>query len=74
MGELRDEYAGRVEFVIVPAGETARRKAELEAFHLISRGHGLVAFDRSGEAVTTIAGHRFGRDEIVMALNQVLEP
>jgi hypothetical protein len=74
VGELRSEYAGRVEFVVVPAAETKQRQAEIEDYHLAPRGHGLVAFDRAGEAVCTIAGHSYGREEIVMAIGQVLAP
>jgi hypothetical protein len=71
---LRAEYEGRVEFTIISPEETAERGAELEALHLISRGHGLVAFDQAGEAVVTIAGHNFGEDEILMAVGQVVSP
>ncbi len=65
---------GRVDFVIVPAEETAARGDELERYFLASRGHGLVAFDQAREPVVIIAGHRFGREEIEMAVAQVLEP
>ena len=71
---LRDEYEGRVEFTIISPEETAQSGADLEAYHLASRGHGLIAFDQSGEAVLTIAGHTFGKEEILMAIAQVLSP
>ncbi len=74
MSELQGDYVDRVEFVIVPAEETAVRGDELEQYFLASRGHGLVAFDQAREPVVIIAGHRFGREEIEMAVAQVLEP
>jgi hypothetical protein len=74
VSELRAEHGDEVDFVVVPPQETARRSAELGLFHLSSRKHGLVAFDASGEPVVTIAGHRFGRAELEMALAQVVEP
>lgn len=74
VGELQNEYPDRVSFVIVPGAETKQRTAEIERYHLASRGHGLVAFDAAGEPVMTIAGHQFGRDEIVMAIQQATLP
>jgi hypothetical protein len=74
VSELRDEQGDAVEFVIVPASETARRQAEIEHYNLAVRKHGLVAFDASGEPVLTISGHNFGRPEIEMAVAQVAKP
>jgi hypothetical protein len=74
VSELRDEYAGQVEFVVVPAEETARRGQEIERYHLAARKHGLVAFDRSGAVVVTIAGHQFGREELLLAIAQASQP
>lgn len=74
VGELEKEYGDRVNFVIVEPEDTKARTAELERYQLASRRHGLVAFDASGEVVVTIAGHQFGRDEIMMAISQVAEP
>ena len=71
---MRGEYQGKVDLTIIPSEETAERGDELAAYQLVSRGHGLVAFTRSGDAVLTIAGHRFGSDEIRMAIGQVIEP
>jgi hypothetical protein len=71
VGELREERGDEIEFVIVPAEETAARAEELEYFHLMSRKHGLVAFDAFGEPVLTIAGHSYGRPEIEMAIRQI---
>jgi hypothetical protein len=69
VGELRNEH-GEVDWVVVPAEETAKRKDEIERYHLSARKHGLVAFDAAGEPVLTIAGHNFGRSELEMALKQ----
>lgn len=71
VGELRDVYGEKVDFVIVPAAETAKRGAEIERYNLAVRKHGLVAFDARGEAVLTIAGHTFAKPEIEMAVAQV---
>ena len=73
VGELEKEYEGRVEFEIVSPEETGRRGAELKKYHLASRGHGLVVLAATGEAVMTLAGHQFGRDEILMGIGQVIE-
>ena len=73
MGELEREYGDRVDFVIIAAEETKQRGDELERYMLASRSHGLVAFDAAGEVVVTIAGHQFGREEIVMAIGQIAE-
>ena len=74
VSELRDVHAEKVDFVIVPALETAQRGAEIELYNLTARKHGLVAFDASGEPVLTISGHNFARPEIEMAVKQVATP
>lgn len=74
VGELRSVYGEKVDFVIVDAVETAKRADEIARYNLAVRKHGLVAFDASGEAVLTIAGHTFGRPEIEMAVAQVAKP
>lgn len=74
VGELQNEYADRVSFVVVPGEETKARAEEIERYHLSARGHGLVAFDAAGEPVMTIAGHQFGRDEILVAIQQATLP
>jgi len=74
VSELRNAYAEKVDFVIVPAAETARRQDEIQRFNLTARKHGLVALDASGEPVLTIAGHNFGRAELEMAVAQVAKP
>ena len=73
MGELETEYGNQVDFVVIDAEETKQRGDELELYLLASRSHGLVAFDAAGEVVVTIAGHQFGREEIVMAIGQITE-
>ena len=74
VSELRDVHGEKVEFVIVPAAETARRQDEIQRFNLAARKHGLVAFDASGEPVLTLAGHSYGRAELEMAVAQIAKP
>jgi hypothetical protein len=74
VSELRAEHGEAVDFVVVPAAETARRKDEVERFLFGGRRHGLVAFDASGAPVVIFAGHSFGRAEIELALGQVAGP
>lgn len=74
MSELRDVYGEKVDFVIVPAEETKARGNEIERYNLSARKHGLVAFEASGAAVLTIAGHDFGKPEIEMAVAQITKP
>ena len=70
MRELEPEYEGRVEFIVVPAEETAQLGHEIEQLELGS--HGLVATAADGEVRHTIPGHEFGREEIVAAIGKVL--
>ena len=72
VSELRAEHGDAVDFVVVPAAETAQRTEEIERFLFGGRRHGLVAFDASGQPVVILAGHTFARPEIEMALGQVL--
>jgi hypothetical protein len=70
--ELQQEHGDRVDFVIVPAAETARRQDEIEEFGFTDLKHGLVAFDREGRARVKLAGHQFGKPEIEAAMWEVL--
>ena len=72
VSELQPEYAGRVDFVLIPAEETALRSEEIAAFGFTDLKHGLVAFDAEGEPVVKLPGHNFGREEIVAATEAVL--
>ncbi len=74
MSELTPEYEGRITFTIVSAEDTKNARDEIEAYLLAPRGHGLVAFTATGEPVVAIAGHQFGREEIEMAIQQVIAP
>ena len=74
VNELRNEYGDRVDFQIIDPEQTQESAHELKAYNLESRGHGLVAITARGEAVVTIAGHRFGREEVEMAVQQVISP
>ena len=69
MRELQTEYEGQVEFVIVPAEETATRAEEIASYELGS--HGLVVFDAEGEPRASLPGHSFGKSEILAAIVKV---
>ena len=72
VGELEQEYQGRVDFVIVPAEETARRSDEIEEYGFTDQRHGLVAFDEDGDVCVKLPGHQFGKAEIEAAVETVL--
>ena len=72
MGELEQDYADRVDFVIVSAEETAQRSDEIEAFGFTDLKHGLVGFDREGEAQAKMPGHQFGKPEIQAVIEDLL--
>ena len=72
--ELRAEYGDRVDFEVVSPERTVAARDELERYNLVSRGHGLVAFNAMGEAVVTVAGHNFGREVVELAMGQVIDP
>ncbi|MEX1025100.1 MAG: hypothetical protein WD226_08485 [Planctomycetota bacterium] len=74
MSELEQEYGEQVDFVIVPAEETALCGDDIEAFGFTELKHGLVIFDGEGRTAATLAGHQFGRAEIERALTGVLAP
>ena len=75
MSELRNEFdPAEVALTIISAEETKERADEIARYNLAPRGHGLVAFDASGEAVFTIAGHQFGEPEIRVAIQQATLP
>lgn len=72
MGELEKEYGDRVDFVLVPAEETAARFDEIEAFGFAQQRHGLVGFSPTGEPLVKLPGHDFGRPEIEAAIEELL--
>ena len=72
VGELAEEYGDRVDFVVVPAEETAQRADEIERFGFTHLRHGLVAFGPDGEVVAKIPGHDYGADEIRAATEAAL--
>lgn len=72
VGELAQQYEGRVRFEVVPAEETANRGEEIEEFGFTAQKHGLVGFDPSGAAIVKMPGHMFGKDEITAAIEQLL--
>jgi len=72
VGELEQEYGARVDFRVVPAEETARSQADIEAFGFTAQKHGLVVFDGSGEPRVKLPGHQYGKAEIQAAIEEVL--
>ncbi len=72
MGELEGEYAGRIDFVVIDAEETARRGQEIEEFGFTELRHGLVGFSSAGEPLVRLPGHQFGKPEIVAAIDTLL--
>lgn len=72
VGELAQEYEGRVEFNVIPAEETMRRAEELDSYGFTALKHGLVGFDATGEVRVKLAGHDFGKDRIAAAVEEVL--
>ena len=72
MSELATEYEGKVKFELIPAEETLAAGEDIAKFAFTDAKHGLVAFDSNGEAQVKIPGHSFGREEIVVAIEQVL--
>ncbi len=72
MGELEEEYGDRVDFVLVPAAETAQRADEIEAFGFTEQKHGLVAFTADGVPLVKLPGHQYGKEEVQAATEAVL--
>lgn len=72
MGELAQEYEGRVRFEVVPAEETENRQDEIDAYGFTAQRHGLVGFDPSGAALVKMPGHMFGKEEIDAAIQTLL--
>jgi len=72
VGELESEYAGRLEFNIIPAEVTAQSQADIDAFGFTEALHGLVVFDAAGEPAVKMPGHQFGKEEIVVGIEAVL--
>lgn len=73
MRELEEEYGDQVDFVVLPAKETARRGDEIEMFGFTKKKHGLVVFRASGEVAATLPGHEYQKPEIEEALQTVIE-
>ena len=73
VGELAQEYEGRIEFVVIPAEETAQRKEEIDSYGFTALKHGLVAFSSGGEVVAKLPGHAYGKEEIRAVAEQLLK-
>jgi len=67
--EKEKTYEGRIQFTIVPHTHEGFA-AEVESFDI--GNHGLVAFDGQGQVATKIAGHNFGKPQIVAAIQTLL--
>jgi hypothetical protein len=65
--ELRDEYAGRVRMVVLPAADPSA-----EHYDFGPTRHGLVALSADGELVSVLPGHDFGRAEFVAQVEDLL--
>lgn len=72
VGELREEYGDRAEFVVVGAEETKARQDEIELYGFSEALHGLVVLGPGDEALATLPGHSFGKEEIAAALDGAL--
>ena len=70
--ELENEktYEGKVQFTLVPHTQEGFDE-EVAQWDIGS--HGLVGLNPSGKAVTKIEGHSFGKDEIVRAVEDLLD-
>ena len=61
-----------MDFVIIPAEDTAQRGDEIEAFGFTELRHGLVGFTSEGDPLVKLPGHNFGKPEIEAAAAQLL--
>ena len=67
--EAEKNYAEKIQFTIVPNTKDGFA-AEVANFDIGT--HGLVGFDPQGKVGTKIAGHEFGKAEIVKAIKALL--
>ena len=72
MRELAPEYEGRIDFVIIPAEETAKRGDEIAEYGFTDLRHGLVGFDGDGAAQVKMPGHSFTKEQIQEAADSLL--
>ena len=72
VSELEQEYEGQAKFVIISPEETAQSADAIAEYGFTDLKHGLVVFDREGNATTKLPGHMFGRTEIEAGLKAVL--
>jgi hypothetical protein len=74
LGELETEapYKDRFTFEIVGMG-SERGKASEEKYDWENEAHGLVVLASDGTVLAKIPGHRYGRDEIVAALDGAMK-
>ena len=70
MSDLQKEYEGRITFNVISVRAQGAAQ-EIEKHKLET--HGLVVYRADGEVAATIPGHRFGREAIETAIQEVLE-
>lgn len=68
--ETDEQYKDKVQFTLVPHTKEGF-DAEVASFNIGS--HGLVGINAEGKTVAEIEGHEFGKDEIVAAIDKVLD-
>jgi hypothetical protein len=73
VGELEIEYEGRIQFVLIDAEETANRGDEIEEYGFADQLHGMVGFTSNRTVVVKMPGHSFGKEEIVQAIEKLLD-
>lgn len=71
MGELSQEYKGRVTFTIKGA-TTDEGRAAAEKYDFGTLKHGLVGFDADGNHRVTIPGHNFTKADVEAKLKELL--
>ncbi len=71
MGELSQEYEGRITFTIMRAA-TEEGRAAAEKYDFGTSRHGLVGFDADGNHKVTIPGHNFTKADVEAKLKELL--
>ena len=71
VSELETEYEGRINFRIISATSDEGIDASME-YDFENRRHGLVGFDKEGEAKVVMPGHSFGKPDIEKTLAELL--
>lgn len=73
MGELADEYDGRVEFNVLPYPEDELAQKQLiRDYGWEAQLHGLLGIDERGKVVRNLPGHNFGKPQIENVVEELL--